>query len=107
LVLPPVQEGLVARTGKHHAIDVTRIRRGAKGEDHTLDHVGGVGVVLFGIVQRDPCIEQAGRRATVGSARGTLLITHPWLGDIVDQVMVYQFAYCGDLVHRDSILEKS
>jgi hypothetical protein len=95
-------EGLVARTGKHHAIDVARIRRGAESEDDPLDHVGGVGVVLRWVVQRDPCIEQAGCHAAVGPKRRTPLITYAWLGDVVDQVMTFQFAHSADIFHCDS-----
>ncbi len=59
-------ERLVAGAGEHHGDDIARGARLAEREDHALHHVGGVGVELRRIVERDPGVEQAGDRLAVG-----------------------------------------
>jgi hypothetical protein len=83
-------EGLVARTGEDHAVHRAVVARGAQGQDHALDHVGGVGVELAGVVQRDPGVVQTGNLLAVGSAGGALLVAHAGLVEVVDQVVILE-----------------
>ena len=86
-------EGLVADAGEHHAVDVAGVAGGAHGQDHALDHVGGVRVELAGVVEPDPGVVQAGDLLAVGPARRPLLVAHAGLGEIVDQVVVLELAH--------------
>ena len=84
-------ESLVADAGEDHAADVAGVRSRAHRQDHALDHVGGVGVVLARVVEPDPGVVQTFDHAAIGSARRTLLVAHARLGGVVDEVVVLEF----------------
>ena len=88
-------EGLVAGAGEDDAVDVARVRRGAEREDHALHHVGGVGVELRRVVERDPGVEEARRGLAVGRLRRPLLVANTGLRDVVDEVVVLELAHGG------------
>ena len=89
-------EGLVAGAGEDDAVDVARVRRRAEREDHALHHVGRVGVVLRRVVERDPGVVEAGHGLAVGRRRGPLLVADAGLGEVVDEVVVLEFAHGGE-----------
>ena len=70
-------EGLVAGAGEDHAVDGAVVARRAHGQDHALDHVGGVAVELARVVQRDPGVEQARHHIAVGPFGGAPLVGTP------------------------------
>jgi hypothetical protein len=88
-------EGLVAHAGEHDAVDVAGVGRRAEREDRALDHVGRVRVVLARVVERDPGVVEAGDLAAVGRARRPLFEADAGLGEIVDEVVVLEFARGG------------
>jgi hypothetical protein len=60
-------EGPVAGAGQHHRDGRAVVARRPQAQDDLLDHVGGVGVVLLGIVESDPDIVQ-----TLGGSSGAI-----------------------------------
>ena len=91
----------VADAGEDHRDDVARSTGRAEGQNGRLHHVGGVGVELAGIVERDPGVEQPGHRLAVGSLHRTLLVVHAF-GDRLarlfgDEIVILGFS----LLHGD------
>ena len=73
-------ERLVAGAGEHDRDHVARRARLAEGEDHALHHLGGVGIELARIVERDPGIVEPGDRLAVFAFDRALFVTHALVG---------------------------
>ena len=94
----------VAGAGEDHADHVARVGSGAEGEDHLLDHRGGVRVELRLVVEDDPGVVQALGDGPVRAPRRPLLEAHRGgraSGDVGYEVVVLHLDRGCGLVRHD------